>query len=572
MVCSACEVQTLQQIASVFSSQVQLDQNDAARTTFYSIGASTGIRHTPIPITDQKRGYNMKTRFLKTALLPLVAATMVGCAGTSTSTTDTADADYTKRLAERERALEQRERALANRESSAAASSSNATMASTGDSLLPPNARAGECYARVWVDAKYEQETQRVKVRDESEKIKLIPAQYNWAEKQVLVKEAGTRLETVAAKYGTESETIMVKEGSRHWLTNLAPNSAPASDKLLAAAAGAGINLDGTQPGTCYHEHFTPAEYRTVTEDVLVSEASSRIETTDAEYEWVEERVLVADASSRLEEVAAVFKTETEKVLDKPAHTIWKKGTGPIQRIDEATGEIMCLVEVPATYKTVTKKVLVSPATTRSVEIPAQYEMVKVKKLVNAASERSIEIPAKYNAVQKQEMISDAQFVWHEVSDNSLSKNTRTGAKICLIEEQPKYKKVTRQVVVTPASTREVVIPAQYETVRVKELVSAAREEREVIPASYRDVSQRKLVEDGHMTWRSILCETNMTRNRISSIQKALADKGYNPGPIDGVIGQQTVAAVNAFQRAESLPVDRYLNIKTIEALGVSTR
>ena len=66
---------------------------------------------------------------------------------------------------------------------------------------------------------------------------------------------------------------------------------------------------------------------------------------------------------------------------------VWKKGTGPIQRIDESTGEIMCLVEVPATYKTISKEVLVSPATTRTVEIPAVYKTVSVRQEVSAASE-----------------------------------------------------------------------------------------------------------------------------------------------------------------------------------------
>ena len=53
-------------------------------------------------------------------------------------------------------------------------------------------------------------------------------------------------------------------------------------------------------------------------------------------------------ASTRLETVPAQYETVTEEVLVRPAYTTWKKGTGPIQRIDQATGEIMCLVEVPA--------------------------------------------------------------------------------------------------------------------------------------------------------------------------------------------------------------------------------
>jgi hypothetical protein len=49
----------------------------------------------------------------------------------------------------------------------------------------------------------------------------------------------------------------------------------------------------------------------------------------------------------------------------KPATMVWKKGRGPIQRVDDATGEIMCLVEEPAVYKDVTRTVVKTPATTQ---------------------------------------------------------------------------------------------------------------------------------------------------------------------------------------------------------------
>jgi len=38
------------------------------------------------------------------------------------------------------------------------------------------------------------------------------------------------------------------------------------------------------------------------------------------------------------------------------------------------------------------------------------------------------------------------------------------------------------------------------------------------------------------------------------------------------VIGNETMEAVNDFQRDNNLPVDNYLNIKTVEALGVKPR
>jgi peptidoglycan hydrolase-like protein with peptidoglycan-binding domain len=106
----------------------------------------------------------------------------------------------------------------------------------------------------------------------------------------------------------------------------------------------------------------------------------------------------------------------------------------------------------------------------------------------------------------------------------------------------------------------------------VTKLVSAAQEKRFAIPAEYSSVTRKELDKGGYMEWRSILCETNMTGTRISQIQMALRDEGFNPGRIDGVIGSDTVRAINAFQRARGLPVDKYLNVETISALGVSPK
>lgn len=250
----------------------------------------------------------------------------------------------------------------------------------------------------------------------------------------------------------------------------------------------------------------TPAKYGNVTKRVLVQEASTRIETVPATYKTVSEKVLVQPAKTITEQVPAVYETVYDRILDKPAHTVWKKGTGPIQRVDNATGEIMCLVDVPATYKTISKQVLKTPATTRSRTIDAQYKVVK------------------------------------------------------------------KRVVSQPATTRTIDIPAKYSNVTVVEEVQAASERRIPIPATYTTVSTQKLVREGEMQWREILCDTNTTPQRISSIQSALKTAGFNPGPIDGNLGVSTMRAVNAFQRSEGLPVDEYLNVSTVKALGVATK
>lgn len=224
-----------------------------------------------------------------------------------------------------------------------------------GGDLFPPAAKAGECYARVFIPPQYESMTKTVVAREASERVEVVESEYGWVEEQVLVKEASTRLEVIPAR-----------------------------------------------------------------------------------YEVVEEQVLVREAGTELVVEPAVYDTTTEQILVQPAYTTWKKGRGPIERIDQATGEIMCLVEVPAQYRTVTKQVLVSaaktrsvevpaeyrtvkkrmmaePPTTQTIEIPAEYKTVKVKKVVTPASERRVAIPEETATVTEQKLVSEGQMAWRPI-------------------------------------------------------------------------------------------------------------------------------------------------------------
>ncbi|MDH5534201.1 MAG: hypothetical protein OEZ08_01345, partial [Betaproteobacteria bacterium] len=184
------------------------------------------------------------------------------------------------------------------------------------------------------------------------------------------------------------------------------------------------------RPGECYARVYTPPVYKTesktflkraaaekvdiiparyekVAQQVVVRPATQRVEIVPATFEWIEERVMVSPPAKRIEEVPAVYETVTEQVLDKPAYTVWKKGTSTaIQKVDEATGDIMCLVEVPATYKTVTKEVLSMPATTREIEIPAEYQIVKKQVVKTPETTRAVEVPAEYSTVMVTKMIA----------------------------------------------------------------------------------------------------------------------------------------------------------------------
>ena len=319
---------------------------------------------------------------------------------------------------DKEQAIEQYKKEL-EKQSKLASEAEMQTKSPVEASLLPPNAKPGECYARIYVPPTYKTVTEERLKRAASERLEVIPAEYEWVEEKVLVKQASERLETIPAVYGWEEEQVLVKE------------------------------------------------------------ASYEMQDVPATYDWVEEQVMV-----------------------KPAATVWKKGGGLIEKIDNTTGELMCLVETPAVYKTVRKKVMVTPPTTRTIEIPAEYETVKKK------------------------------------------------------------------VVLKPPTTRTIEIPAEYKTVKIKKLVTPPKEKRIAIPEEYQTITKTEQVTDGRMEWRRVLCETNMSRDVIKQIQKALQDAGHDPKYIDGVIDWRTINAIKAYQKEKGLAVGG-LTYETIKSLGI---
>jgi hypothetical protein len=225
----------------------------------------------------------------------------------------------------------------------------------TEGQTLPPNAKAGECYARVLVPAVYKTETLTMLKRDASEKVGIVPATYQTTTEQKLLKEASTRIEVVPATYEVVEEQVLVK---------------PASSQL----------------------EVVPAVFETVTEQVLEKAGYTYWKKgtgaiTKVDYMTGEIMCLV--------EVPPVYRTVTKEVLKTPATT---------REIPE-----------PAVYSTVKYQKLKTPETTRVVAVPAEYQTIQVRRLVEPPSAVRTPIPAEYQTVTKAVLVSDERFEWQTV-------------------------------------------------------------------------------------------------------------------------------------------------------------
>lgn len=281
-------------------------------------------------------------------------------------------------------------------------------------------------------------------------------------------------------------------------------------------------------PGECYALVRKPEQYRDVQQQYVAQPASERVDVVPARYQTLTESVVTQEGYERLEVVPPTFRnvveqvevrppsvryvntepqydTVTEQVMERPARQVWRPGRGPVERIDHATGQILCLVEEPAVYKTITRRVLTRPAEVREVQIPGEY------------------------------------------------------------------RSVTRRVIDQPAQVRRVSVPAQMSNMPVQRLVEPARVNRVAVPEQIGTVTVREMVAPSSLEWRPVICETNMTPGLVQRVQQALKSQGFDPGPIDGIMGARTVRALNGFQRARGLPVDSYLNVQSVQALGLRT-
>ena len=445
---------------------------------------------------------------------------------------------------------------------------SSAALAVDDHTDTLPDAKPGQCFAKVMVPAEYKNETSTIVVKEASEKVTVTPAKYGTDEERILVAEASTKLVPIPAVWDTETQTIEISPATTSWVSGSLSSKIGVNPELLKAAVAGGVKLESAEVGACFHEHYQAPKFETKTERVLVSQASEKVTVVPAEYGMVDERVLVQPASKELVEIPAVYEVIEEEVLIEPAKSEWKTGRGLIEKIDGSTGEIMCLVEVPAKYKTVKKRIVKAPASTKVVEIEAKYEMVQVRKLLNKSKEVREAIPEQYAEVEKQVQIAGEAYIWHPVQTQG-DFGPKTNNVICKKNVAAVNKTVTRKIVKTAATFQKVEVPAKYENRKVRTLISNASEKRVKIPEETASVTKRVKVSNARLEWQSVLCETNMSKDVVAQVQSALNKAGYDAGSADGVIGRQTLVAVDEFQRKKGLSTGG-LTMEVITALGVT--
>ncbi len=168
---------------------------------------------------------------------------------------------------------------------------------------LPPHAKPGECYAKVYIPPEYKTVTERVMVRDSYDQLEVVPAKYEWVEETILVKDSCKELQVMAPQFATREQTFEVQSASTEWEVNKNPRcvaypNQPARDIFCLVShpcVQKTVQAQCLAKPACVQEVTIPAEYQTVRRQKLVCPATTRKVCVPAEFTEIQKTVKVCD-------------------------------------------------------------------------------------------------------------------------------------------------------------------------------------------------------------------------------------------------------------------------------------
>lgn len=237
----------------------------------------------------------------------------------------------------------------------------------------------------------------------------------------------------------------------------------------------------------------------------------------------------------------------------------------------EATQAGQCFTRVvyPAEYRADQMQTIVRPEYEKITYTDPVYEDVQEQVLQREAYTREVEVPALYDTFYVQNMVTPAGKVWKPGRGAVERVDPATGEIFCLVDQPAVYNTVEKKQLKRPAGTRVETIPAEYTTVTVSKLVKGPEQVKTVIPAEYGTVEKQVRTSADSCEYVQVLCEDNATSEKISEVQRALVEKGYEAQDT-GTIDEPLTTSLREFQEDEDLPQTGLMTARTLSALGVA--
>lgn len=358
-----------------------------------------------------------------------------------------------------------------------------------------------------------------------------------------------------------------------------------------------------------WDNEFIPAEFETVTEQVLKKAASTKIVALPPQWDTIPEiysseicdcenvvaiydtqlvDVTIQEASTEIIPIASVFESVTEQVLVKQASTKYQDVQPDSSVID--TGQV--ITEIIPVYdswvltgvdSTCTDKnplvciewdliphggisdtsdvslieVYCPDGSTQSgnnclkiVEIPAEYSTRIYEKLVMPATTTVIEVPPTHEVYQSVSITNK-----EEIPDSCIH---------VIVDTIVTYK------LSAPATTNVIEIPAVYETRNIEVLVTPASVEMiNYIPAQTKEIAGKSVFRNAEQVYWPVICNIFLSQKKLNEIKSKLWENGYDPGPADKPYNYQFHLALTKFQKDEGLSTIGKITRSTLLSLGL---
>jgi len=438
-----------------------------------------------------------------------------------------------------------------------------------------PNLKAGsipadggnQCYARVNVPATYRSEDVKTEIRPKLARFKITPSVFKDGMETVTIQPEMTKITAVQPVIEERTEKLEIMGSSKAWVRGSLKGTAPLTEGEMVDIKNAGIDIDAVAPGTCLYEHYTEATIEDKPTKVLVSEATEKLSVTDAVLKNEVATVVVKPAFTRLVEVPPTFKDGIEKVMTASATKRWQSKCN-VQQVDHMTGETLCLVDVAAQFENVPTKLIDIPALITKVNEKPVNKNVKIQTLVSDAAEKREAIPAEFDFIDRMQVSKPASYTWIAKTAKVPYGSKATGRAACFVETPAKFAEYTRKVVKTAGRFDIEKVPAKTQQVKLETLAAEAKSTQFMEAPQFKTVKRQVLVNDSKIEWKPVLCEVNFSKDIIAQLQQALTKRGYEPGPVDGIMGRGTSNAIREYQKDNKM-ADGGLTIETLKKLGV---
>jgi hypothetical protein len=286
----------------------------------------------------------------------------------------------------------------------------------------------------------------------------------------------------------------------------------------------------GENNDRCYGNALMPTVYDTITEKVEIKAAYTYIKRIPPVYDTIVEKIMVRPGYTKYELTEPVFGYDTIKIEIHPNETFIEP---------KAVSEPRVFVD--------------------KMEIrPEMSIWSKTKRIRNCRSSdpercltwRVVKTPAEFVSIRKELPATDLK-QGNEVRQEGLQ-----------------YKTVVKKVIKKEGQLLEIDVFPEYEEVTRYIKKENARFEEVNIKPEYQEVQRVRVIsEGGKVEPIEVLCNKDYPQY-IQQIQEKLAALGYDPGPVDGVLGRKTKNAITQYQADNNLPIGQ-LDFQTLKSLGI---